>query len=173
MRRYTDNYNTGSDLFPQKMQQSYTIVNGRVGIRGPDDRWSVELWAQNLFDKNYAQVAFNSPFQRVARPPRRSRRASPSRRSPIRNYPGGRQLFSMFLAEPRTFGADVPGQMGRRRRVRHVEAPPPPPRPAASAAGDSDLRGRIGDPGDRGLPGSAASASAAAAGARARLKGRN
>src|SRR5215218_8755377 len=45
--------------------------------------------------------------------------------------------------------------------------------PAASAAsaasGDADVPGRIGSPGDRDLPGSAASASAAAAGARARL----
>jgi len=45
--------------------------------------------------------------------------------------------------------------------------------PAASAASrDADVPGRIGDPGDRRLPGSAASASAAAAGARARLSER-
>ena len=64
--RYSSHYNTGSDLFPQKGQESYTLVNGRIGIRGPDERWAVELWAQNLFDKNYTQVAFNSPFQEGA-----------------------------------------------------------------------------------------------------------
>ena len=47
--------------------------------------------------------------------------------------------------------------------------PPPPPAAASAASGDADVPGRLGDPGDRGLPGSAASASAAAAGARARL----
>ena len=50
--------------------------------------------------------------------------------------------------------------------------PPPPPAAASAASGDADVPGRIGDPGDRGMPGSAASASAAAAGARARLNNR-
>jgi iron complex outermembrane recepter protein len=92
--RVTDNYNTGSDLFPQKEQDSYTVVNARVGIRGADQRWAVELWAQNLFDTNYAQVAFNSPFQ------------AGTTAAPFVDptYPGGRQIFSAFLAEPRTFG---------------------------------------------------------------------
>ena len=63
MRASSGHYNTGSDLFPQKGQESYTVVNGRIGIKGPEDRWSIELWAQNLFNKDYAQVAFNSPFQ--------------------------------------------------------------------------------------------------------------
>ena len=40
---------------------------------------------------------------------------------------------------------------------------------AATASGDADVPGRIGDPGDRSLPGSAASAASAAAGSRARL----
>ena len=48
---------------PAKGAENYAIVNGRIGIHGPDDRWAVELWAQNLLDKDYAQVAFNSPFQ--------------------------------------------------------------------------------------------------------------
>ena len=40
---------------------------------------------------------------------------------------------------------------------------------AAAASGDADVPGRLGDPGDGRLSGSAASAAAAAAGARARL----
>ena len=35
--RYSGHYNTGSDLFPQKEQESYTVVNGRVGIQGAND----------------------------------------------------------------------------------------------------------------------------------------
>ncbi|MFN3943385.1 MAG: TonB-dependent receptor [Allosphingosinicella sp.] len=92
--RVTSDYNTGSDLFPQKEQDSYALVNGRIGIRGPEERWSLELWGQNLFNQNYTQVAFNSPFQAGAST------------APFTDpqFPGGRQIFSAFLAEPRTFG---------------------------------------------------------------------
>jgi outer membrane receptor protein involved in Fe transport len=98
--RVTDDYNTGSDLFPQKEQEGYTVVNGRVGLRGPDERWAVELWAQNLFNVNYAQVAFNSPFQAGANT---GAFADPQ-------FPGGRQIFSAFLAEPRTYGITLRGR---------------------------------------------------------------
>ena len=46
-------------------------MNGRIGIEGPDDRWGIELWAQNLFDKTYKQVAFDAPTR--ARPERHAR----------------------------------------------------------------------------------------------------
>ena len=92
--RMTSDYNTGSDLFPQKEQDGFALFNARVGIRGPEERWAIELWAQNLFDKDYAQVAFNSPFQAGA--------TSAPFVDPV--YPGGRQIFSQFLAEPRTYG---------------------------------------------------------------------
>ena len=48
--RLTDDYNTGSDLFPQKTQDAYAVINARLGVRGPGQRWSVEFWAQNLFN---------------------------------------------------------------------------------------------------------------------------
>ncbi len=99
--RMTGDYNTGSDLFPQKEQDGYTIVNARVGIRGADERWSLELWAQNLFNVNYAQVAFNTPFQAGTT-------AAPF--NDAGNFPGGRQIFSQFLAEPRTFGVTLRGR---------------------------------------------------------------
>jgi len=92
--RVTGNYNTGSDLFPQKAEDSYTVINARLGLRGPEQRWSIELWAQNLFDTDYAQVAFNSSFQAGT--------TSPPFVDP--QFPGGRQIFSAFLAEPRTYG---------------------------------------------------------------------
>jgi len=92
--RMTGDFNTGSDLFPQKEEDAFTVVNARVGLRGRDERWAVELWAQNLFNVNYAQVAFNSPFQAGA--------TSAPFLDP--QFPGGRQIFSAFLAEPRTYG---------------------------------------------------------------------
>jgi hypothetical protein len=26
------------------------VVNARVGLRGADQRWGIEFWAQNVFD---------------------------------------------------------------------------------------------------------------------------
>jgi outer membrane receptor protein involved in Fe transport len=98
--RLTGDYNTGSDLFPQKSQDGYVLVNARVGVRGPAQRWAVELWAQNLFDTDYSQVAFNSPFQAGA--------SSAPFVDP--QFPGGRQIFSAFLAEPRTYGITLRGR---------------------------------------------------------------
>ncbi|NIJ28082.1 outer membrane receptor protein involved in Fe transport [Sphingomonas insulae] len=95
--RMTSDYNTGSDLFPQKQQDGYAIVNARIGLRTPDEKFSLEFWGQNLFNVDYAQVAFNSPFQEGG--------VSSAFQDP--QYPGGRQLFSQFLAEPRTYGATI------------------------------------------------------------------
>jgi len=146
--RSTSAYNTGSDLFPQKEQEAYTIVNGRVGIRGPEERWAVELWAQNLFDKDYAQVAFNSPFQAggSTTPPW----AAGFTLAPFVDpqYPGSRQLFSQFLAEPRTYGLTLRARFGGRRAMPVAEpiappppaveqpAPPPPPPPPPPSEGE-------------------------------------
>ncbi len=92
--RMSSDYNTGSDLFPQKRQDSFYVVNARVGLRGPAEKWSIEAWAQNLFNEDYTQVAFNSPFQ------------AGTTAAPFVDpqFPGGRQIFSAFLAEPRTYG---------------------------------------------------------------------
>ncbi|MGK6355069.1 TonB-dependent receptor [Sphingomonas sp. DT-207] len=95
--RMTSDYNTGSDLFPQKEQDGYVLMNGRIGIRGRDERWAIELWAQNLLNQDYTQVAFNSPFQEGA--------AGAPFTDP--QYPGGRQIFSAYLAEPRTYGVTL------------------------------------------------------------------
>ena len=79
----TSDYNTGSDLLYGKEQDSFVVVNGRIGVRGPDDKWGIDLWAQNLFNKDYTQVAFNTAF--VA----------------------SQQVYSAYLAEPRTYGVTV------------------------------------------------------------------
>jgi outer membrane receptor protein involved in Fe transport len=98
--RMSSDYNTGSDLFPQKGQDGFATFNARVGLRGPDEKWSIEFWGQNIFKKDYAQVAFNTPFQAGAT-------AAPFVDP---QYPGGRQLFSQFLAEPRTYGVTLRGK---------------------------------------------------------------
>ena len=98
--RLTSDYNTGSDLFPQKEQDSFAVFNARIGLRGPDEQWSLEVWGQNIFNQDYAQVAFNSPFQA----------GTTSAPFVDPQYPGGRQIFSQFLAEPRTYGITLRGK---------------------------------------------------------------
>lgn len=92
--RTSSDYNTGSDLFPQKAQDSFTTVNARIGLRGRDERWSLEFWAQNVFNTDYTQVVFNAPYQATGA----------NAAYPAAQYPGGTQIFSAYLAEPRTYG---------------------------------------------------------------------
>jgi hypothetical protein len=95
--RLSSDYNTGSDLFPEKEQDGFALVNARIGIRGPGMRWSLEAFAQNLFNINYQQVAFNSPFQGANSRAQVQAFGAPS-------FGTANQLFSSFLAEPRTYG---------------------------------------------------------------------
>ena len=84
--RMAGDYNTGSDLLFGKEQDSFVVVNGRVGLTNIADRFAIEGWVNNLFDVGYTQVAFNTPF------------VAPQ------------QTFSAFLAEPRTYGITVRGK---------------------------------------------------------------
>ena len=79
--KYNDDYNTGSDLDPQKMQEAYTVANARIGFGRRDRRWMVELWGNNITDTEYMQVAFDAPLQAGA--------------------------WNAFLAPPRTYGVTV------------------------------------------------------------------
>ncbi len=97
--RMTSDYNTGSDLFPEKTQDGYDVWNARIGLRGPEQRWAVEFWGQNVFNAKYTQVAFNSPLQ-----------GSGSSASVKAGSPNATQLFSAYLAEPRTYGITVRGK---------------------------------------------------------------
>ena len=100
--RHQSHFNTGSDLDIEKVQDSFTVVNARIGLRGPDDRWAVELWAQNLFDKDYMQVAFDAPIQG----------SGTQRGVDAGFYPRSTQLFGAFLGEPRTWGLTLRGKWG-------------------------------------------------------------
>jgi outer membrane receptor protein involved in Fe transport len=61
--RWQDDINTGSDLDPEKDEPAYTIVNVRIGLGQAEGTWSVEAWANNLLDEEFAQVAFDIPLQ--------------------------------------------------------------------------------------------------------------
>lgn len=61
--RWQDDINTGSDLDPEKDEPDYMLVNARVGLGQSEGTWSIEAWANNLFDEEFAQIAFDIPLQ--------------------------------------------------------------------------------------------------------------
>ncbi len=79
--KYSSDYNTGSDLDPEKLQPSFAVVNARLGFGADNRRWLVELWAANLTDREYIQVGFDAPLQTGS--------------------------WNAFLAPPRTYGASL------------------------------------------------------------------
>ena len=79
--KYNSDYNTGSDLNPVKLQKAFTIVDARVVLAPVSEKVSLELFAQNLFNQNYIQVAFDATAQSGT--------------------------YNAFLGSPRTFGATV------------------------------------------------------------------
>jgi outer membrane receptor protein involved in Fe transport len=144
--RYMSGFNTGSDLDIEKQQKAFTVVNARAGIHGPEDSWGIEIWAQNLFDKNFKQVAFDTPIQGSCT----ARGAEAGFCSPIPNT--STQLYSAFLGEPRTFGVTLRGRLGFHHAapVPYVPAPapvaepappPPPPPPPPPAPVERGERG--------------------------------
>ncbi len=100
--RMTSDFNTGSDLFPEKRQDGFAVFNARVGVRGPQQRWAVEFWGQNIFNQDYTQVAFSSPLQSSS--PSTSTTGQFALGAPMAN-----QLISAYLAEPRTYGITLRG----------------------------------------------------------------
>ncbi|QIK78550.1 TonB-dependent receptor [Sphingomonas piscis] len=99
--RHMSGFNTGSDLDVEKYQEAFTVVNARVGVHAADERWALELWAQNLFDEEYKQVAFDAPLQGQGT----------TRGVAAGFYPRSTQLYGAFLGEPRTFGVTLRGKM--------------------------------------------------------------
>ena len=96
--KYSSSYNTGSDLFPPKVQKSYTVVNGRVGLGSADERWTMELWAQNLLNEKYMQVAFNGPLQGSS---------GLSATQSTYNAALDTITYDAFLGAPRTYGVTL------------------------------------------------------------------
>ncbi len=98
--RLTSDYNTGSDLFLEKEQDGFSLVNARVGIRGRDQRWAVEFWGQNIFNTDYQQVAFSAPFQGAGSASQVAAFGAP-------NFANANTIYSAFLGEPRTYGVTL------------------------------------------------------------------
>lgn len=100
--KYMSDYNTGSDLLPYKAQDAFTTVNGRISIGTEDERWTVDIWAQNLTDEEYVQVAYNGPLQGTAF----QSTLQSGGTHPGTYYNGNldTQTYNAFLGQPRTYG---------------------------------------------------------------------
>ncbi|WP_439477181.1 TonB-dependent receptor [Brevundimonas sp.] len=99
--KYMDDYNTGSDLLPYKLQEAFTTMNGRIMLGAEDERWTAEFWVQNLTDEEYIQVAYNAPLQGSA---------FQSTLQPNGTYYNpalDSQTYDAFLGQPRTWGATL------------------------------------------------------------------
>ena len=68
--KFNSKYNTGSDEDPRKEQTGYFVTDGRI-IFGPQGRQvrCGAVWAENLFNTNYEQVASSIAASRTRRPP--------------------------------------------------------------------------------------------------------
>ena len=104
------------------------MVNGRVGLTGPNRAWAVELWAQNLFNEDFTQIGFDAFVQGSCT----GRGAANSFCLPPLPANRSNQLYAAFLGEPRTYGLTLKARFQPAARVVEevVEAPPPPPPPA-------------------------------------------
>jgi iron complex outermembrane recepter protein len=99
--KYMDDYNTGSDLLPYKLQEAFTTMNGRIILGTEDERWTAEFWVQNLTDEEYVQVAYNAPLQGNAF-------ASTIQPNGTFYAPAAdTQTYDAFLGQPRTWGATL------------------------------------------------------------------
>ena len=160
--RHSSGFNTGSDLFPQKSQGSFT---GRQRARrSPRARRPLGAGAVGA---EPVRQGLSAGRVQLAVPGRRGRRsvhrpAVPGRTAALLVLPVG--AADLRPDASRTVrGAE--GGTGRSGTAASATA--------AATAGHADLPGRIGDPGDGSLPGSAAASAAAAAAARTRLIGRS
>ena len=99
--KYMDDYNTGSDLLPYKMQEAFTTLNGRIMLGAEDERWTAEFWVQNLTDEEYIQVAYNAPLQGGAF------QSTVQPNGTFYNPALDTQTYDAFLGQPRTYGATL------------------------------------------------------------------
>jgi len=61
---WVDEQNVGasSNNNPQSMQDSYSIVNARLGLRSASEKWDVTLYGNNLTDEDFCQTIFDQAF---------------------------------------------------------------------------------------------------------------
>ena len=60
--RDEQNVGTSSNNDPQAMQDAYSIVNARLGLRSASGKWEVSLFGNNLTDEDFCQTIFDQAF---------------------------------------------------------------------------------------------------------------
>jgi len=88
--RYQSEVNTGVDLNPGKVQEAYTLLNGRLGLKFPRD-YDLTLSGTNLTDVYYRQIIFDAVVR-----PRPGAAAEP--RS-FNGYPGNPRTVLLELSK--------------------------------------------------------------------------
>lgn len=101
--KYSTDYNTGSDLLPYKHQDAFTVVNGRVSIGSEDERWTLDVWAQNLLQEEYTQVGFAAPLQGTAF----ANTTTPQADGTFYNMATDTATYNAYLGAPRTYGVTL------------------------------------------------------------------
>ncbi len=86
---YRSQYNTGSDLNPNKRQPGFILVNAQFGVRTSDDNWELAVWGRNVFNVHYNVVAFNTPAEQAS--------GANSDRSAISVFPGDPASYGLSL----------------------------------------------------------------------------
>lgn len=61
--RYSSDYNTGSDLDAEKLQDAFIMANASIGLLAHESGLEVEAFVRNLTNANVYQVAFDAPLQ--------------------------------------------------------------------------------------------------------------
>ena len=56
------NVSASSNNNPQALQDSYSIVNARLGLRSASGNWDVTLFGYNLTEEDYCQTIFDQGF---------------------------------------------------------------------------------------------------------------
>ncbi|MGI9248056.1 MAG: TonB-dependent receptor, partial [Woeseiaceae bacterium] len=56
------NIGGNTNLNPQSIQDSYGLVNLRLGVAAADGRWQVAAYGKNLGDEGYCEVLFDQPL---------------------------------------------------------------------------------------------------------------
>ena len=50
------------DNNPRTEQDGYALVDASVGVRGADDAWALTLFGRNIFDQDFVELIFDTPF---------------------------------------------------------------------------------------------------------------
>ncbi len=101
--KYSTDYNTGSDLLPYKDQEAFTVVNGRITIGSEDERWTIDVWGQNLLQEEYTQVGFAAPLQGTAF----TNTTTPQANGTYYNIATDTATYNAYLGAPRTWGVTL------------------------------------------------------------------